>query len=226
MSSTILLGCMTCQSVWLTAGTYAGRCADEGEATVTASSHAPLDVLSDQLRELVGRWNIDGEHSAVTFAVRHMMVSTVRGRFDDFVGASEVRADGSVDASASIRTQSISTGNSERDDHLRTNEFLATDVHPEITFVATGIERLDAEGGRLAGELTIKNVTRPVSLDVALNGFVASDWKGRPRVSLTARTSINRKDFGVNWNQVLEAGGVLISEKVEIEMDIAATREE
>ena len=176
------------------------------------------------LAEIEGRWAVDPEHSDLGFSVRHMMISTVRGRFDDFEGSFEFLGGGSLEASLSIATKSINTGNAERDKHLRTNDFLATERYPHITYRASEIEIVDAEHARVAGDLTVRGVTRPVILDVSLNGYVPADWKGRPRLSLTARATINRKDFGVSWNQVLESGGVLVGDKIELDLEIAAIR--
>ncbi|MDQ3987555.1 MAG: YceI family protein [Actinomycetota bacterium] len=178
----------------------------------------------DVLAEIEGRWAVDPEHSALGFSVRHMMISTVRGRFDDFEGSFELLGDGSLDASLSIATKSINTGNAERDTHLRTNDFLATERYPHIAFRATAIDILNEDHARVAGDLTVRGVTRPVILDVGLNGYVPADWKGRPRLSLTAKATINRKDFGVSWNQVLESGGVLVGDKIELDLEIAAIR--
>ena len=144
---------------------------------------------------------IDAEHSSAGFKVRHMMISTVRGHFDDIEGAFSLAPDGSLEAAATIKAKSINTGNRERDEHLRTNDFLGADTYPEMTFVASGIELKSADRGLVAGDLTIKGTTRPVTLEVELNGYTPRDWKGRPRLSLTATTTINRRDFGVNWNR-------------------------
>lgn len=180
----------------------------------------------DVLAEIAGRWAVDPEHSALGFSVRHMMISTVRGRFDDFEGSFELLGDGSLEASLSIATKSLNTGNAERDKHLRTNDFLATERYPHITYRATAVEILDPNHARVEGDLTVRGVTRPVILDVNLNGYVPADWKGRPRLSLTATGTINRKDFGVSWNQVLESGGVLVGDKIALDLEIAAIRSE
>ncbi len=180
----------------------------------------------ERLSGLAGSWRIDPEHTTMGFSVRHMMITTVRGRFDDFEGTFSLAGTGLSGARASITTRSINTGNSERDGHLRSNDFLGADHYPTISFVATGAEITGPERARVSGDLTIKGVTRPVELDVSFEGFVPRDWKGRPRLSLRAATSINRRDFGVNWNQVLETGGVLVADKVDIELDIAALRED
>jgi polyisoprenoid-binding protein YceI len=182
------------------------------------------DTSLRELDVIKGRWTIDPEHTALGFSVRHMMISTVRGRFDDFEGSFGLLDDGSFEATLRIATKSINTGNRERDAHLRTNDFLATDRYSHTTFRGTDIEILDPEHARVIGDLTIRGVTHPVVLEARLNGYVPADWKGRPRLSLTLKTTINRKDYGVNWNQLLESGGVLIGDKIELDLEIAALR--
>lgn len=175
--------------------------------------------------ELTGTYLIDPAHSRIGFVARHAMVTKVRGAF------TQVDASGYFDAEdptrskleAAIQAASIDTGSPDRDDHLRSGDFLDVEHHPQITFTSTDIEQVDEAGFRLTGDLTIRGVTRLVTLDVKLAG-PATDPFGNQRLGLEARATINRKDWGVTWNAVLEAGGVLVSEKVALEIDISAIR--
>ena len=176
------------------------------------------------LRDLLGEWAIDPEHSAVSFSVRHMMISTVRGRFDDVEGWFRLGPPERVTGRVRIGTASISTGNQERDEHLRTNEFLDVAAHPDITFEPDEVQILSEREARVAGELTIKAITRRVELTAAFNGFAPNDPWGKERVSLTLTGAIDRKDFGVAWNRALETGGVLIGDEIKLELEVAATR--
>lgn len=173
----------------------------------------------------VSTWAIDATHSSVEFAVKHMMVSTVRGRFKAFSG--EIQADEANPAASSVTAAidvaSIDTGVEQRDDHLRSDDFFNAAQYPQITFRSTAIEQRGDEW-KLAGELTIRDVTRPVSLDVEFEGRGADPWGGE-RAGFTATTKINRKDFGVNWNGVIEAGGVVVSDQVKITLNIEAVKQ-
>lgn len=170
-------------------------------------------------------WAIDATHSSVEFAVKHMMVSTVRGRFKAFSG--EIQADEANPAASSVTAAidvaSIDTGVDQRDEHLRSDDFFNAAQYPQITFRSTAIEQRGDEW-KLAGELTIRDVTRPVSLDVEFEGRGADPWGGE-RAGFTATTKINRKDFGVNWNGVIEAGGVVVSDQVKITLNIEAVKQ-
>lgn len=168
-----------------------------------------------------GTWQIDPSHSEVGFTVRHMMVSKVRGRFATFSGT-VTTADEPLAATveASVDIASIDTGDAGRDEHLRTADFFDIDNHPTMTFRSTGI----AGGGtdyELTGDLTIRGVTRPVTFDLEVGG-VGSDLWGGTRAGFTATTQISRKDFGLEWNAALESGGVLVGDKVTIELDVQA----
>lgn len=169
----------------------------------------------------VGTWDIDATHSMITFSVRHMMVSKVKGQFNQFAGEIVTAAnfeDSSV--STTIDATSINTGNDQRDGHIRSADFFEVENHPEWTFRSTGIT---ADGGDhvLAGDLTIKGVTKPVELALEVGGFGPDAWGGT-RAGFTATTTINRSDFGVDISMPLDGGGVVVSEKVGIELEIQA----
>ncbi len=170
---------------------------------------------------VAGTWAIDPVHSEVGFSVRHMMVGKVRGKFTKFSGelvtASDV-LDSSV--TAEIDLASIETGAEQRDAHLRSPDFFDTENHPQMTYRSTGIRR---DGGDFIvdGELTLKGVTRSVPLTLEVNGF-GPDAYGGTRAGFTATAEINRQDFGVNWNAAMETGGVVVSDKVAIHLEIEA----
>lgn len=168
---------------------------------------------------VVGTWDIDASHSAVSFVVRHMMVSKVRGKFDTFSGeftTGERFEDSTV--SATIDARSIDTGTEQRDQHIKSADFFEVETHPEWTFRSTGITA-DGDDYVLTGDLTLKGVTRPVELKLEVNGFGPDAWGGT-RGGFTATTTINRSDFGVDIAMPLDGGGVVVSEKVGIELEI------
>ena len=170
---------------------------------------------------LTGTWSIDPVHSEVGFSVRHMMVSKVRGKFNDFQGEI-VTAENPLESrvSASVNLESIDTGNVDRDNHLRSADFFETDTFKTMTFRSTGI-RVDGHGYVLDGELTLKGVTRPVSLHLELGGF-GPDPYGNTRAGFSATGEIKRSDFGVDFNAVLETGGLVVSDKLTINLEIEA----
>jgi len=173
---------------------------------------------------LAGTWQIDPTHSNVTFSIRHMMVSKVRGSFGEFTGTivtGQAIADSSV--TASIVMNSIDTGNEQRDGHLRNNDFFDIENFPTMSYRSTAI-RQDGDDFIVDGELTLRGVTKHVPLKLEISG-VGPDAYGGTRIGFEARTEINRQDFGVNWSGALETGGVVVSDKVGIELDIQAVLE-
>lgn len=176
---------------------------------------------------LTGDYQIDPAHSTIGFVARHAMVTKVRGTFDEFEGTAHVDADDPAKSSAelTIKAASINTRNEQRDAHLRSNDFFDMENHPEIRFVSTKVERVDDTRARMTGDLTIKGVTKPVMIDFEFTGS-ATDPFGNLRAGFEGSTTINRKDWGVNWNAALEAGGMLVSDKVTLEFDISAIKVE
>jgi polyisoprenoid-binding protein YceI len=170
-------------------------------------------------------WNIDVVHSTVGFTVRHLMVSKVHGYFTKWNGklAFDDQNPSASHAEAQIEIASVDTREPQRDGHLRTGDFFEAEKYPHMTFKSTAVERVSAEKFKVTGDLTLRGVTKPVVLDVEYNGRSKHPQMGE-RVGFSANTSINRKDFGVSYNQVLEAGGFAISEKVEIHIEIEATK--
>jgi polyisoprenoid-binding protein YceI len=170
-------------------------------------------------------WTLDPAHTQVGFAVRHMMFATVKGRFTTLEGT--VRLDGTAGAPASadvrIDAASIDTGNAQRDEHLRSADFFDVTSFPALTWVGRGVERLGGSKYRITGDLTIRGITREVVLEAEESGRGVDPW-GQEKLGFTASTRIDRKDFGLTWNQALEAGGVLVSDEVRITIDGQAVR--
>jgi len=181
---------------------------------------------STTTQSLSGTYLIDPAHSRFGFVARHAMVTKVRGSFHDFTGT--LRLDETDPTSGSgelnIVATSIDTGNEQRDGHLRSNDFFDMETYPELTYRSTGIEALGDDKYKVTGDLTIKDVTKSVTLDVEYTG-AAVDPYANVRIGLEGRTVVNRKDWGVNWNAPLEAGGVLVGEKVTLEIDISAIKQ-
>ena len=193
---------------------------------VAPAAAAPAPVFeagTTALDDLAGDYTIDVAHTRIGFSARHAMVTTVRGQFTEFEGTAHIDTANPSASSAkvSIRAASINTGQADRDGHLVSADFFDVETFPEITFVATAVARVDAGTWTVTGDLTIKGVTRPVSIDFESNGS-ARDPFGNLRVGFEGSTTINRKDWGLTWNAALETGGVLVSEKIKLEFDVSA----
>jgi len=162
-----------------------------------------------------GTWTVDASHSEVGFVARHLMVTKVRGKFTEFEGTVKVGenvADSQVTAVAQLA--SIDTGSADRDVHLRSADFFDVENNPTMSFTSTEITE-----DTLKGDLTIKGITKPVEFDLDFNGLASDPWGGQ-RAGFEATTEINRKDWGLEWNVALEGGGVLVSEKIKINLDV------
>jgi len=170
-------------------------------------------------------WNIDATHSGINFSIRHMVVSKVRGRFAKYAGTVHVDDDDLTQSvvDATIDASSIDTGTPQRDNHLRSPDFFDVEKFPELRFRSKRIEKLEDALYRVVGDLTIRDVTREVSLDVEYGGRAKDPW-GNERIGFLAKAALDRKDFGLGWNQVLEAGGVLVGDRVEIELEVQAVK--
>jgi polyisoprenoid-binding protein YceI len=176
--------------------------------------------------ELTGDYTLDPAHSTIGFVARHAMITKVRGAFDEFDGRAHLDADDPSRSSATltINAASIDTRNADRDAHLRSNDFFDMEQYPEITFASTTVEPLGDSRYRVDGDLTIKDVTKPVTVEFEHTGSVTDPF-GNFRVGFEGSLVVNRKDWGVNWNAMLEAGGVMVSEKVTLEFDISAIKQ-
>ncbi len=171
----------------------------------------------------MSQWNFDPAHSAVEFTARHMMVTNVRGHVKGITGTLNFDPNQpektSVDVSIDIAT--LSTGVADRDNHLRSADFFDVANHPKVTFKSTKVQVSDKTHARLTGDLTIRGVTRPVTLDVEFLGEATSPY-GDKRVGFEARASLNRENWGLTWNVALEAGGVLVGKEIKLALDVEA----
>jgi polyisoprenoid-binding protein YceI len=176
------------------------------------------------LAQLAGDYTLDHTHTRIGFVARHAMVTKVRGSFNELQGNVHIDEDLSKSwAKVELNVESIDTRNADRDGHLRTNDFLDAQTYPKITFVSTGARQLDETTVRVTGDLTIKDVTKPVEIDFDYEGS-ATDPFGNQRVGFEGSVVINRKDWGITWNAALETGGVLVSEKVTLEFEVSAVK--
>jgi polyisoprenoid-binding protein YceI len=177
------------------------------------------------LTELTGTYTLDPAHTRIGFVARHAMVTKVRGAFNEFEGT--VTLDGANPggsrAQVTISAASIDTRNAQRDEHLRSNDFLSMDEYPQITFSSTGARQADDSTFELTGDLTIKGVTNPITIPFSYEG-AAKDPFGNLRVGFEGAVTINRKDYGITWNAALETGGVLVSDKVTLEFELSLVK--
>jgi polyisoprenoid-binding protein YceI len=176
---------------------------------------------------MIMAWQIDPAHSQLEFKVRHMMLSNVRGRFENFSGTVEFDEANPLDFSVDVQIDatSIYTRESQRDAHLKSPDFLMADEYPTMGFRSTKVEKTGENTFRLHGDLTIRDVTRPVVLDGEYNGVVKSPW-GTTSAGFEASGAINRKEWGLVWNHTLEAGGVLVGEEVKITINVELVKQE
>ena len=176
------------------------------------------------VRVPAGTWHVDPDHSSVEFQIKHMMIATVRGRFKEFEGTIVAAEDiANSRAYGVVKAASIDTSQPDRDAHLRSPDFFDAERYPEIRFESTRIEPLGGPKFRVLGDLTIKDTTREVALETTVEGAERDPW-GNDRVGMRARGSIDRKDFGLRWQQSLERGGLLVGDEVKIEIEISAVR--
>lgn len=166
-----------------------------------------------------GTWAIEPSHSSIEAVARHMKITKVRGRFAEYEGKVEVPEDPLQSRiEVTIDADSIDTGSEDRDEHLRSEDFLHVEEYPTLQFSSTGVAEVDG-GYQVTGDLTMRGVTKPVTLDVAYGGLTEDPW-GNDRALLSAETTIDRTEWGLEWNQALEAGGVLVSKKLDIEIQV------
>ncbi|MFD7087368.1 YceI family protein [Streptomyces sp. NPDC059896] len=191
-------------------------------ATATGTATATVDPA---LAALTGEYTIDPAHSTISFTVRHAMVTNVRGTFTEHEGSLSLDGSDPTASSASIEVAiaSVDTGIADRDGHLRSADFFDAETFPKMSFRSTSVEQLDAETYRLTGDLSIKDVTRPLTIDLEFNGS-ATDVYGNERVGFEGSATILRSDWGLTWNAALETGGVMVSDKVKLGFDISAIK--
>ncbi len=184
-----------------------------------------MTTLTPSYTDLTGTYTLDPTHTRIGFLARHAMVTKVRGAFNEFEGTATV--DGNNPANSSVRVTidaaSIDTRNAQRDEHLRTNDFLALEQYPQITFASTDIRQVDETTFEVTGDLTIKDVTNQVTVPFEFEG-AAQDPFGNQRIGFDGSVTISRKDYGITWNAALETGGVLVSDKIVLEFEVSAVK--
>jgi polyisoprenoid-binding protein YceI len=195
-------------------------------ATAQAEQAAgSLRVVDGVSLPAAGTYVLDPTHTRIGFVARHLMVTKVRGAFREFEGSITIGDDHTAStAQATLQTKSIDTGTPDRDAHLVSGDFLEVEKYPTITFANAKVVSQKGSDFTVTGDLTIKGVTREVTLDVELDGVAKDPW-GNEKLAVTARTEIDREDFGMTWNVALETGGVLVSKKIVIEIELQAARQ-
>jgi polyisoprenoid-binding protein YceI len=171
-----------------------------------------------------GTWTVDQAHSSVEFSAKHLGIATVRGVFTEFEGSFEVGEDGSAQASGTVEVVSIDTNEDQRDNHLRSEDFFHAEEHPQLSFESTEIRPLDEDSFLIHGDLTMRGITRPIVLEAELQGTEIDPW-GNERVALEARGQLNRRDWGMTFNQALGSGNMLVSDKIKLSLDISAIKQ-
>jgi polyisoprenoid-binding protein YceI len=196
-----------------------------GKHRASDADPTDFDAATSALVDVTGDYEVDVAHTRIGIRARHAMVTTVRGSFGDFTGTAhlDVADPAASSVSLRIRTASIDTGQADRDAHLRSADFLDVETYPEIVFVSTDVEQVDEETYTVTGDLTIRETTRPVAVDFTLTGS-AKDPFGNTRVGFEGALAIKRSDWGLTWNTPLDTGGVLVSDRIQIEFDVSAVR--
>jgi polyisoprenoid-binding protein YceI len=181
-----------------------------------------FDAATSALVDVTGDYEVDAAHTRIGIRARHAMVTTVRGSFGDFSGTAhlDVADPAASSVSLRIRTASIDTGTADRDAHLRSADFLDVETHPAVTFRSTRVVG-SKDSFEVTGDLTIRDVTRPITLDVTFEGTGNDPWGGT-RASFSATGKFDRRDYGLTWNVALEAGGILVSNEVKIQIEAQA----
>ena len=172
-----------------------------------------------------GTYTLDNGHTTIEFVGRHLMITKVRGRFTDFDGRiviGESPEESSVEVT--VHTASVDSSDAKRDGHLRSPDFLDVEQYPTITFRSTNVELGRGGSAKVVGDLTVKDVTRPLTLDVEFDGAQADPWGGQ-RLGFSAHTEIDREDWGLTWNVALETGGVLVGKKIRLEFNVEAVKQ-
>ncbi len=181
-------------------------------------------IVDDETVPAPGVYTLDKAHTVIAFIARHLMVTKVRGTFDEFEGTVIVAEDPMESSvQATIRTDSVSTAEPQRDAHLRSGDFFEQDRYPTMTFSSTAVRPAGGGKWQVTGDLTIKDVTRSVVLDLEFNGATPDPWGG-VRLGFSASTEIDRTEFGVSWNSALDGGGVVVGNRVRIEIEAEAVR--
>ena len=182
-------------------------------------------TIATERSALTGTWALDASHTRIGFAAKHAMVATVRGSFGVFEGTLVLDGDNPTNSTAAVTIDAASfdSGNSDRDAHVRGEDFLAVETYPTLAFASREV-RTNGDDFVLVGDLTIKDVTRPVEIKVESEGIVTDPF-GNTRAGFSGEAQINRKDFGLTWNVALEAGGLLVGDKIKITLDVSAVKQ-
>lgn len=189
------------------------------------NARTPLGTVEGVALPEAGTYEIDPSHSVVEFVVRHLGLAKVRGRFNEFTGTIQISDDpGASQVHVTIDAASIDTRDAKRDEHLRSPDFLDAATYPSLEFHSTAVRRM-GDDWQVDGDLTIRGVTRPVTLDLEFEGAAKDPW-GMSRIGCSAVTEVNREDFGLTWNQALETGGFLVGKQVRIELSVEAVRQD
>jgi polyisoprenoid-binding protein YceI len=197
-----------------------------GKHRAPESATTDFDAATSALADVTGDYAVDVAHTRIGIRARHAMVTTVRGAFTEFAGTAHLDTAKPSASSVTLRiaTASIDTGTPDRDGHLRSADFLDVERFPEMVFTSTDVEQVDDDVYRVTGDLTIKDVTRSVSVDFTMTGS-ALDPFGNTRVGFEGALAIKRSDWDLTWNAVLETGGVLVSDRIQVEFDVSAIKE-
>lgn len=184
-------------------------------------------VLVAALPVQAADYNIDTSHSSVTFQIKHLAISKVKGAFHDFTGSFSYDPAKPEASSAVVVIQmaSVDTGNEKRDDHLRNPDFFEVDTYPNMTFKSTSVKMKNDEEGQVTGNLTMHGVTKPVTLDLEINGMITDPW-GNERVGASLSGEINRKDWGLTWSKAMETGGLVVANEVKISIELEGVKAE
>lgn len=174
------------------------------------------------------KWNVDTIHSTVGFSVRHMMISNVKGTFNEFDGNIELDPTDLTDANIdfTIDANSVDTRMPDRDNHLRSNDFFDVENHPNMTFKATKIEEKSKDKYDMTGDFTIRGTTKPVTFEVEFEGMAKDPMSGDEAAGFTGKTKINRKDFGLTWNAAVETGGFVVGDEIKINLEIQLRKQD
>src|SRR3954464_14002290 len=189
------------------------------------SAEPAMTALSPSFTALTGPYTIDPTHTRNGYDARHAMITKVRGSFNEFEGTAVVDGDNPANSSVrvTIDAASIDPRNAQRDEHLRTNDFLALEQYPQITFVSTDVRQVDDATFEISGDLTIKDVTNRITVPFEFEG-AAKDPFGNQRIGFDGSVTISRKDYGITWNAALETGGVLVSSELVLEFEVSAVK--
>jgi polyisoprenoid-binding protein YceI len=197
-----------------------------GKHRAPEAAATDFDAATSALADVTGDYTVDVTHTRIGIRARHAMVTTVRGAFTEFSGTAHLDTATPAASSVTLRisTASIDTGTPDRDAHLRSADFLDVEQFPDMVFASTGVEQIDDEVYRVTGDLTIKDVTRSVFIDFTLT-CSALDPFGNTRVGFEGALAIKRSDWQLTWNTVLDTGGVLISDRIQVEFDVSAIKQ-